>query len=75
MAITANKIHNLAERIRILKEELEENRDAKQDVLDTAENSEYPNEERIEKLTEQVDSLTEALDDLGTVVETLENYE
>jgi prefoldin subunit 5 len=75
MAVTAKAVHNLADKIRELKETLEGMKDAKQEVLDNAENADYPNEEKIEGLQTQVDILEEAFDSLESAVDGLENYE
>lgn len=47
--------------------DLEETIEAKQDALDTAEGADSPNEERLDKLTEEVDALKE-------ILEAVQNY-
>ena len=38
-----------------------------QDTLDTAESADYPNEDRIDKLTERINALTEAKSSLEEI--------
>lgn len=75
MAVTIKQVQAIADKIRDNIETLELLRDAKQEVLDNAENADYPNEERIDTLTQQVDALTEAIEAMEQAMELLEGYE
>lgn len=75
MKVTEKMISKMADDIRKLKESLEEILEAKQGVLDNAENADRPNEERIEKLNNQVSILEEARDNLDYAIDGLEGWE
>jgi len=75
MAVTSKQVRALADKIRVQLENLQELIYKKQEALDNAESRDYPNEERIDLLSDQVDILQSAYDDLENAIEPLENYE
>jgi len=48
--------------------------DKKQDALDTAESADSPNQDRIDKLTDEIESLETILDQLTQLEEEVSNY-
>lgn len=75
MVVTAKAVHNLADKIRELREILEKMRDKKREVLDNAEGADYPNEERVEGLQTQISILEDAVDNMDNIIGDLEEYE
>lgn len=75
MAVTQKQVLKLTEELSLFRDKLEEMKEAKADVLDNAENAEYPNEERCSLLEEQLDILETAIDDLDHAISNLEGYE
>jgi len=77
MAVTGNKVHLVAEELRVVMAKLQELIDSKKKALDNAESRENSSDDSIEKLSRQVDVLVlqEAFDDMETTAEGLEFYE
>jgi hypothetical protein len=75
MAVTAKMVNKLWNELDNLRIKLEEYKEQKQEVLDNEECKDYPNEDRVDRLTEQVEKLEDALQSLEECCDTLEDYE
>jgi len=74
MAATDKGVRKMWDRLDIIRTQLEEWLENKQQTLNNEENKDNPNDERVEKLEEQNDILTDALQSLQECCDRLEEY-
>lgn len=75
MAVTKKMVEGVRLQLESLAEKLRDYQEQKQEVLDNANDAEYPNEEKIAQLEEQIEILERAADDLENLAGDLEAYE